>query len=354
LLKDNNEMGGAKKAYEEALQIYRKLAEKNPDVYLTYVAAILINLGVLLSANNEMGGAKKAYEEALQIYRKLAEKKTYVYLPDMATTLNNLGNLLSANNEMGGAKKAYEEALQIRRKLAEKNPRVYNLDVAMTDINVGLFYEKLLKSTGDMSLKAAGLELMRDSEERLTIFPDAHPRVQLYRPYIQPLTQFFNDFDEAAFQLQKQIDLLSALETANETEKVPYKKVLRQQEIISLLSEIEKAMPGNDEIANEMAAQYGSLAWYKLIIRQFTEAEQSARAGLAKDPSEEWINPILVLALLYQGKWEAAKQIYENLKDKPYGNGTYKAAFLEDLEALEKEGISHPDVAKARKLLEEK
>ena len=36
----------------------------------------------------------------------------------------------------------------------------------------------------------------------------------------------------------------------------------------------------------------------------------------------------------------------------PYGEGTYKNIFLEDLTALEKEGIMHPDVAKIRALLE--
>jgi len=351
LLQKNNEMGGAKQSYEEALQIRRKLAEKTPDVYLPYVAMTLNNLGVLLSDNNEMGGAKKSYEEALQIRRKLAEKNPDVYLPDVAMTLNNLGALFYTDNEMGGAQQSYEEALQIYRKLADKNPWVYNLGVALTDINVGLFYEQLLKSTGEMSIKAAGLELMRDAEQRLAIFPDAHPRVQEYRPKIERLTQFFNDFDEAAFQLQKQIERLSALETANETEKDPHKKVQRQQEIISLLSEIEKAMPGNEEVANLIAARYGSLAWYQLFVRQFAEAEQSARAGLAKDPSEEWINTNLALALLYQDKWEAAKQIYEKLKDKPYNDSTYLTTFLEDLEALEKEGITHPDVQKARALL---
>jgi tetratricopeptide (TPR) repeat protein len=152
---------------------------------------IFNNLGNLLLDNNEMVRAKKAYEEALMIRRQLAEKNPEVFLPDVAMTLNNLGNLLQTNKEMGAAKQAYEEALLVLRKLALKNPQVYNLDVAATAINLGLFYQQLLKTTGEMSLKAAGLELMRDAEQRLAIFPDTHPRVQQYRPYIQQLTQFF-------------------------------------------------------------------------------------------------------------------------------------------------------------------
>jgi hypothetical protein len=69
--------------------------------------------------------------------------------------------------------------------------------------------------------------------------------------------------------------------------------------------------------------------------------------------SQEWINTNLALVLLYQGKYEEAKIIYLQLKDKPYGDATYGTTFLEDLEVLEKEGITHPDVAKIRKLLTE-
>ena len=52
----------------------------------------------------------------------------------------------------------------------------------------------------------------------------------------------------------------------------------------------------------------------------------------------------------YGCKWKKAKAIYERLLDKPYGNATYREAFLADLDALEAEGVTHPDVAKARAL----
>ncbi|HNI43553.1 MAG TPA: tetratricopeptide repeat protein, partial [Chitinophagales bacterium] len=114
LLYANNEMSAAKKHYQEALQLYRQLATKNPDAYLPDVATTLNNLGNLLKNNNEMSVAKTYIEEALQITRQLATKNPDAYLPDVATTLNNLGALLSDNNEMSAAKTHYEEALQIR------------------------------------------------------------------------------------------------------------------------------------------------------------------------------------------------------------------------------------------------
>jgi len=124
-LQNHNQYIKAQPLYEEALQIYRKLAEENPRTYLPYVATTLNNLANLQKAKNEFGDALEKYEEALQIYRKLAEENPRTYLPDVAMTLNNLANLQKAKNEFGDALEKYEEALQIYRKLAEENPRTY-------------------------------------------------------------------------------------------------------------------------------------------------------------------------------------------------------------------------------------
>lgn len=354
LLSNENDKSEAGRAFEEALQTYRNLAEKNPNVYLPHVAATLKNLGAFLNVSNSRKGAKQVYEEALQKYRKLAEKNPDAYLPDVAATLNSLGELVWANSDMNEAKNAFEEGLQIYRKLADKKPETYNMVVAMTSINIGFFYEQLLNTTGDMSLKKIGLDLIKDVQARLTIFPNEHTQVQQFLPFVDRLMRFFEDFDESSFRLNQELEQIAPLEEKNKEEKDPHQKVLQQEEILRILFGIEKNLPGNAKIKNFIAYNYGSLAWYQLFDRQFTEAEYSAYSGLKKAPSEEWINCTLVLALLYQGKWEAAKQIYISMKDKKYGDETYKKAFLEDLDALEKEDITHPDVAKARHLLQNK
>ena len=70
-------------------------------------------MAILQRAKNEYGKAQQSYEEALGIYRKLAEVNPQTYLPDVATTLNNLANLQSDQNEYGKAEQSYEEALGI-------------------------------------------------------------------------------------------------------------------------------------------------------------------------------------------------------------------------------------------------
>lgn len=106
----------------------------------------------------------------------------------------------------------------------------------------------------------------------------------------------------------------------------------------------------NDISAN----QYGNLSWYQLHARQYPEAEQSARQGLALDSAQVWINTNLATALVLQGKYSQAETIYKALKDIPYEQDkskTYREIFLEDLAALEKAGITHKDFVRVRKLL---
>ena len=139
LLSDNNEQKEAKECYQEALDIYRALAKKNPQAYNPDLAMTLNNLGLLLSNNNEIKQAKDCYQKALDIYRALAKKNPQAYSPDLATALNNLAVLYYKINNIEEAEKAYKEALSIREILAKNNPSAYEIHYAQT-LTVRIFY----------------------------------------------------------------------------------------------------------------------------------------------------------------------------------------------------------------------
>src|ERR1700736_1424506 len=71
---DQNRMEETRKEHEEALKIYRLLAQKNPENYLPEVAQMLKNLGLIDSARDRMAEARKEYEEGLKTYCKLEQK----------------------------------------------------------------------------------------------------------------------------------------------------------------------------------------------------------------------------------------------------------------------------------------
>ena len=85
-------MEEARKAYEEALKIYRELAQKNPEAYLPGRGNAQQPGDVLKATQNRMEEARKAYEEALETSRELARKNPETYLPGVAMTLNTWGS----------------------------------------------------------------------------------------------------------------------------------------------------------------------------------------------------------------------------------------------------------------------
>jgi hypothetical protein len=94
----------------------------------------------------------------------------------------------------------------------------------------------------------------------------------------------------------------------------------------------------------------------QLFEKKFQQAEASAQKGFKVDSTQIWIKKNLAHSLLYQSKYEEAKVLYLKYQDKPFPQDTTKTfgvVFLKDLDELEKAGITHPDVAKIRKLLSE-
>ncbi|MBR3452640.1 MAG: tetratricopeptide repeat protein [Muribaculaceae bacterium] len=74
LHKHSNQPSTAEVEYKEALDIRRKLAKVNPDVYLEAVADTLYNLALLIMKDKQrIGEAKKACQEALNIFNAMAK-----------------------------------------------------------------------------------------------------------------------------------------------------------------------------------------------------------------------------------------------------------------------------------------
>jgi len=117
-------------ATQEAVGIYRRLAQENPQAFLPDLATSLTALGVALSALGRREEALTATEEAVGIYRQLAQENPQAFLPDLAMSLNNLGNWLSALGRREEALTATQEAAGIYRQLAQENPLAFLPDLA--------------------------------------------------------------------------------------------------------------------------------------------------------------------------------------------------------------------------------
>ncbi|MDR2118692.1 MAG: tetratricopeptide repeat protein, partial [Tannerellaceae bacterium] len=170
---DLNDHTKAEEAYKEALQIYRKLADVNPQAYRPDVATTLNKLGNLHQNMNDYLKAEKAYKEALQIRRELADINPQEYRPDVATTLNDLGVLHRNMKDYLKAEEDYKEALQIRRELADVNPQLDRPDVAGTLNNLGALHGEMNDYTKANADYREALQIYRE-------LADVNP--QAYRP----------------------------------------------------------------------------------------------------------------------------------------------------------------------------
>ncbi|MGK7913153.1 MAG: tetratricopeptide repeat protein, partial [Synechococcus sp.] len=84
----------ALRAAEQAVEIYRQLADSRPDAFLPDLARSLTNLGIMLRDLGRREEALRAAEQAVEIYRQLAESRPDAFLPDLARSLTNLGTRL--------------------------------------------------------------------------------------------------------------------------------------------------------------------------------------------------------------------------------------------------------------------
>ena len=310
--------------YAEALEIYRKLAEVNPEVYASDVASALNNLAVLHKNKNQYEEAEKEYEEALEIRRKLAEANPEAYASDVARTLYNLAILHDDKAQYEEAEKEYEEALEIYRELAADSPEVYSSYVAMTLNNLAVLHY--------------GREQYSKSENELT------EALNLYRKLAKINSKIYES--DVAGGLSNLGELYAAIEQ--------YKKA--EEDYVEALEIYRKLAADNPEVySSDMAMTLNNLAalhgdkkqkeQYEKAEKEYVEALE-IRRKLAADNPEVYSSKVAMtlnnLALLHDDKeqyeeaekeYVEALEIYRELaKNNPE---IYESDVAEILEALD-------------------
>ncbi|CCK30286.1 hypothetical protein BN159_5907 [Streptomyces davaonensis JCM 4913] len=125
---------------EEAVGLYRVLAGDSPD-YLSSLASVLNDLGVIYSSLGRHAEALPLTEEAVRIRRDLTETDR-IHLRDLAGVLNNLGIRYGELGRQADALPPSEEATNMYRALAETNPaHLPNFANALN--NLGVRYSEL-------------------------------------------------------------------------------------------------------------------------------------------------------------------------------------------------------------------
>lgn len=131
-----NKHGISENEYKEALTINQYLAKSNPNTYIPEVSKVLVNLGDLHRSIGNYSEAEKEEQEAISIVRQLAEATPKQYLSYLATCLTNIAALHLDIHCYNDAEKEFQEALSIQRRFAEINPNEYYPEIAKVLVNL--------------------------------------------------------------------------------------------------------------------------------------------------------------------------------------------------------------------------
>lgn len=117
---------------------------------------------------------------------------------------------------------------------------------------------------------------------------------------------------------------------------------------------LARAHPEMPEYRSDLAKSFGNLAWLELLDKHPREARAWASRAFELDPSQTWIETNLAHALLFDGQYAKALNLYiknRAVKLSNQNNKTFAEAVLDDFKQFRAKGIHHADMAKIEKVL---
>ena len=342
LYSDTQRLDKAEEYYLRSLEIGEQLAKSHPEAYESYVADTLNNLGVLYYNTQRFNQAEEYYRRALEIYERLAKAHPEAYEADVAMTLNNLANLYSDTQRLNKAEEYYLRSLEIRKHLAIHNPKLYESHVADTLNNLAILYSDTQRFNEAENYYLGALEIY----ERLIVknpeiyeFKVTDPLnnlANLYRAtqrfsaaenyYLRVISireQLATTYPEA-YQSDLAISLSNLALLYTDT-----KCFAKSRDINNRALEIQRSLVTiyPEVYGQDYAGCLHNASYFSLQFQNYAQAEEYSREALKwSDDINIYTN--LAAAILLQGRFEEAKQIYLTYKDD------LRETFLEDFQAL--------------------
>lgn len=359
--------------FSSSLQSLRKLAIEIPEVYEPALANTCYHFGTFFTEVPASDSAEALYTDAIALYEKFAGETPAAFDIPLAEARQKLAKLYMLHNSES-AKILLNKALATYQKYAAAKENMEAEIAGVTfDITVTNYYSRSVYSKE---------ENQRTLEQTLQQFKDIlatyetldRKKPGTYREDIQSIKTFIASVGSEIKRVQGTDP--SAYRSTSESEKAEQElngitydiqsatalsnKLMLQQLLVTKEKAYIKAGVFSDIIS--LGHDLNALSWYLLFSKKYKEAEDAAREALNPgfkkpgnyDPEMEYAKANLAHALLLQNKFDDAKKIYESLKGRNYIDGTsYVSMCLDDIDQLEKAGITHKDFEKIKALLVE-
>jgi tetratricopeptide (TPR) repeat protein len=249
----------ALKAIQEAVEIYRRLADRQPDAFLPGLAGSLRRLGFQLSALGRRAEALEVTQEAVELYRRLAAQHPDAFLPELAASLTNLGSQLSALGRRAEALEVTQEAVELYRRLAAQHPDAFLPDLAMSLNNLG-------NRLSEMGRRAEALQATQEAVDLYRRLAAQHP--DAFLPYLASslnnlgaMLSEMGQREEALEATQEAVEIRRRLAQQNPDAFLPYlaSSLNNLGKALSQMGRREEALEATQEaveIRRRLAAQH--------------------------------------------------------------------------------------------------
>ncbi|MCC6287489.1 MAG: tetratricopeptide repeat protein [Chitinophagaceae bacterium] len=359
--------------FSHSLQSFRKLSIEAPEVYEPALANTCYNFGVFFNEALETDSAEALYTEAISLYEKFAGQNPAAFDIQLATAQQKLAKLYTLHNSES-AKILLNKALAIYQKhAAAKENMEAEIAGVMFDIAVTNYYSRSVfsKEENERTLKQ-NLQQFKNLLTNYEVLDKKKPGT--YQEDIQSIKTFIitveseikrvNETDPSIYT-----STTDSARAAQELNGIMYdiqsattlsNKLMLQQSLVTREKNYIKSGVFSDIIS--LGHDLNGLSWYLLFSKKYKDAEDAAKEALNPafkkpvnyDMEIEYAKVNLAHALLLQNKYDDAKKIYTSLKGKNYVDGTsYVSMCLDDIDQLEKAGITHKDFEKIKILMVE-
>lgn len=371
---DLNKLQKGEQLLNEALTTYRALAQREPKRYdqslfgnLTLLGKLYQTLGNLTHNETYLQQSEQLLVESIEIGERLALIDAEIYEPHLATTYSYLGSvyaplgiLLQDTTYYMKSEKAYKAAIEIARRIAYDNPQAFEGGLASYIMTYGFLMKDWGKYDQCEPLFNEGLELWRRLATENPVlyelgFAESLVDIADYKTLCGQNRDAIKLAEEAyeISQRHKNDSPMLYLAATNilsnlYTDMGEYAKA---HQLFIEMHALADAIHLKKNIPNEYVIILGNESFSYIFTKEFAKAEQDAREALEIDITQKWIFTNLAAALLFQGKYAEAEELYVYLKPE------LKSSLLDDLTAFERAGVipkeRKADVERIRKMLNE-
>ena len=350
--------------HKTALEIRKRLAASDPHDYEPDLATSYNNLAILYNDIQRYAESEQMNKAALEIRKRLVYSNLQVHELDLANSYNNLAILYSATKRFAESEKMYKTALEICKRMATSNPQAYEPFLIMIYNNLAILYKNTQCFNEAELMYKTALEIYKhltnadtqiynkEQAECLFWLADSRIKQKKYSEAIVPLEEALGFYKKeaelgAAKDFYSTIILwLNQLYSQERQYSQAYQCFKQNMPTLRTLYQSDKSY--YTELLNGILVDQ---SFYSIFEKQYAEAEAYSKEALEVDSTKHIAYSNLAAALLFQGKYQEAENIYRQYKSE------LKEGFFSDFEEFTKAGVipknREEEVEKIKRMLNE-